>query len=143
MTKILNDGTRLTSYFESAQKLLMNMDIYKKICNFEFETVPESKFKQVEKILDSENFKFSSISKLSSRFQKLLIWYTGVVEFHRAVRFYSLNSYDNEILSSDEQYFCSKMDYIYILYFKLLRYTNTHCKLFEKNAQDILTNMLV
>jgi len=143
ISKLLNDGTRKLSYFEPAQKLLANTEIYRKICNFEFETITENKFKLIEKMLESESFKFSAIKKVSNRFHILLIWYTGVVEFHRAVRVYSLNNYDYDILTNEEQIFCSRMDYIYLFYFKLLRYTNSHCKSYEKNAQAILSTMMV
>ena len=93
--------------------------------------------------MDSDNFKFSSIKKLSNRFHILLVWYTGLVEFHRAVRFFSLNSYDYEILTNEELNFCQRMDYIYVLYYKLLRYVNCHCKAYEKKAQEVLSSILV
>lgn len=143
VTKILQDGSRIISYFEAAQKLLGNSEIYRKICNFEYETIGEVKFKQIEKMLESENFKFSAIKKLSNRFHVLLIWYTGVIEFHRAVRPYAISNYDKEILNQEEIFFCQKMDYIYLLYFKLLRYTNSNCKQYEKSAQAILSTMIV
>ncbi len=139
--KILNDGTRQVSYFKPAQKLLSSTDINKKIINLEFETLPENKFKQLEALLESESFKFSAIKKLSNRFHILLIWYTGIIEFHRACRPFSLNNYDYDLLSENEIFFCRNMDNIYLLYFKLLRFTSKYCKNYEKAAYQILSSL--
>ena len=65
----------------------------------------------------------------------------GVVEFHRVIRKYSLSSYDYDVLDEDEINFCNEMDNILILYFKLLRYANSYCKKYEKNAQNIMSGM--
>ena len=141
-TLVCKDGNKKLSYFPAAQKLLTNNDIYRKICNFEFETISESKFRQIEKLLESKSFNFANIKKLSNRFHILLVWLTGIVEFHRSVRNYTLNNYDFDILTQEEQLFCSRMDMIYLIYFKLQRYTNTYCTQYQKNAQAILQNML-
>jgi hypothetical protein len=52
-----------------------------------------------------------------------------------------LSSYDYDILNEEEISFCTEMDNILILYFKLLRYANTYCKKYEKAAQNIMTSM--
>ncbi len=73
-------------------------------------------------------------------------WYIkyniGVIEFHRVIRKYSLSSYDYDILSEDEIGFCSEMDNILVLYFKLLRYANTYCSKFEKTANALMNTMI-
>ena len=63
------------------------------------------------------------------------------MEFHRVIRKYSLSSYDYDILSEEEITFCTEMDNIMILYFKLLRYANSYCKKYEKFAQNIMNSM--
>ena len=78
------------------------------------------------------------MNKLSSILLKISL---GVVEFHRAIRKYSLSSYDYEILEEDEISFCTEMDNILVLYYKLLRYANTYCKKYEKTAQSIMASM--
>jgi hypothetical protein len=70
-----------------------------------------------------------------------LIINIGVVEFHRVIRKYSLSQYDFDLLDEDEINFCNEMDNILILYFKLLRYANSFCKKYEKNAQNIMAGM--
>jgi hypothetical protein len=57
------------------------------------------------------------------------------------IRKYSLSSYDYEVLSEEEITFCSEMDNILVLYYKLLRYANTYCKKYEKAAQGIMASM--
>ena len=69
------------------------------------------------------------------------MWVTGVIEFHRVIRKYSLSSYDYDILSDEEIYFCTQMDNILVLYFKLIRYANSYCKKYEKNAQILMAGM--
>jgi hypothetical protein len=70
-----------------------------------------------------------------------LFYILGVIEFHRVIRKYSLSYYDHEILEEDEINFCSEMDNILILYYKLLRYANTYCKKYEKFAHSIMASM--
>lgn len=52
-----------------------------------------------------------------------------------------MSSYDYDILNEEEVNFCNEMDNILILYFKLLRYANSYCKKYEKNAQALMANM--
>lgn len=65
----------------------------------------------------------------------------GVLEFHRVIRKYSLSSYDYDILSNEEINFSNEMDGVMVLYYKLLRYANTHCKAYEKSAYQIMEQM--
>ncbi len=140
-SKILSDGSKQVSYFYPAQKLLMSNDFFKRLNNFELETIPQHRFEQVENLLESDTFNMEQIKKLSPCLYKLLLWVAGVVEFHRVVRNYSLSSWDYDILSEEEIHFCSQMDSIYLLYYKLLRYVNKFCKAYEKKAQDYLSVM--
>lgn len=140
-SKIQPDGSKHVSYFYPAQRLVTSMDFFKKLNNFELETIPQQRFKQVEGHLENQNFNFDSIKKLSPCLHKLLTWVAGVVEFHRVIRNFSLSSYDYDILNQDEIFFCTQMDTIYLLYFKLLRYVNKFCKKYEKNSQSILASM--
>ena len=65
----------------------------------------------------------------------------GVIEFHRVIRNYSLSYYDFSILDNDEIIFCQQMDNIVLIYYKLLRYANKYCKIYEKNALDLMKSM--
>ena len=146
------DGSRNTSYFYPAQKILNDSDFIKKINNFELETIPHPRFKSVEKIIESSTFDINKIKNLSPCLHKLLMWVmgkyifvnsSGVIEFHRVIRKYSLSSYDYDFLTDDEIFFCTQMDNILVLYYKLLRYANNYCKSYEKNAQNMMLNMNV
>ena len=64
-----------------------------------------------------------------------------MIEFHRVIRKFTLSSYDYDILNEEEINFCTEMDNILMLYFKLLRYANKYCKRLEKNAQGIMLAM--
>jgi hypothetical protein len=140
-TRIMPDGSKRISYFYPAQKMLTSHDFFKRLNNFELETIPQPRFQIIEGMLENENYNFEAIKKLSPCLHKLLIWVAGVVEFHRVVRNYSLSSYDYDILTQDEIFFCNQMDTIYILYYKLLRYANKFCKKYEKSAQNYLSTM--
>ena len=65
----------------------------------------------------------------------------GVIEFHRVIRNYSLSYYDYSILDNDEIIFCQQMDNIILIYYKLLRYANKYCKVYEKNAMELMKSM--
>ena len=116
--------------------------------NFELETIPQQRFKNVSKILESQNFNLERIKQLSPCLHNLLMWVMGilkikkgVIEFHKVIRKYSLSSYDYDILTDEEINFSSEMDNIMLLYYKLLRYANTFCKSYEKIAQQIMVSM--
>jgi len=52
-----------------------------------------------------------------------------------------MSSYDYDIFNEDEISFATEMDSVMVLYYKLLRYANTHCKHFEKAAYQIMGQM--
>ena len=82
-----------------------------------------------------------NIKNISPYFYKLVNWILGVLEFHRAIRKYSLSEYDYEILNKDEINFCIKMDNIILLYYKLNRYINKYCQNYENKAKLIMKEM--
>ena len=135
------DGTKKISYYETAKNLLFKPDFIKRIRNLELETIPYNIFTAVEKKLKEDTFIPKNIKNLSPCFSKLILWVSGVIEFHRVIRKYSLSEYDYEILDQDEITFCMEMDGIILLYYKLLRYANKYCKEYENIAKTILNEM--
>lgn len=121
--------------------MITSNDFFKRLNLFELETIPSKRFTQVEKILESEEFDFNKARQLSKSLNKLMTWVSGVMEFHRVIRKYSLSNYDYNFLSEDEIYFCTQMDNIVLLYYKLLRYANTYCRKFEKQAKEIMSQI--
>ena len=138
---LLGDGTKKISYYETAKNLLFKPDFIKRIRNLELETIPYNVFTLVEKKLKEETFIPKNIKNLSPCFSKLILWVSGVIEFHRVIRKYSLSEYDYEILDQDEITFCMEMDSIILLYYKLLRYANKYCKDYENVAKEIMIEM--
>ena len=139
--RIKPDGTRKISYYETAKNLLFKPDFIKRIRNLELETIPYNIFTLVEKKLKEDTFIPKNIKNLSPCFSKLILWVSGVIEFHRVIRKYSLSEYDYEILDQDEITFCMEMDSIILLYYKLLRYANKYCKDYEDIAKNIMNEM--
>jgi hypothetical protein len=135
------DGTKKISYYEAAKNLLFKPDFIKRIRDLELETIPYDIFTSVEKKLKEETFMPKNIKNLSPCFSKLILWVSGVIEFHRVIRKYSLSEYDYEILDQDELTFCMEMDSIILLYYKLLRYANKFCKEYENAAKAIMNEM--
>ena len=139
--RIKPDGTKKISYYETAKNLLFKPDFIKRIRNLELETIPYNIFTLVEKKLKEDTFIPKNIKNLSPCFSKLILWVSGVIEFHRVIRKYSLSEYDYEILDQDEITFCMEMDSIILLYYKLLRYANKYCKDYEDIAKNIMNEM--
>jgi len=135
------DGTKKISYYEAAKNLLFKPDFIKRIRNLELETIPYNIFSSVEKTLKEDTFMPKNIKNLSPCFSKLILWVSGVIEFHRVIRKYSLSEYDYDILDQDEITFCMEMDSIILLYYKLLRYANKYCKEHENTAKTIMNEM--
>ena len=71
------DGTKTTSYFYPAQKMLNNKDFVRKLRELELETISHSRFKSVEKIIESPNFNIDKIKLLSPCLHHLLSWVMG------------------------------------------------------------------
>lgn len=69
------------SYFSPAQKLLNRLDFFKKIMNFELETIPQSRFSSVEKMIENPSFSFDRIKQLSPCLHNLLMWVMGMTIF--------------------------------------------------------------
>jgi hypothetical protein len=109
--------------------------------NFELETIPQSTFLKIEDYVKNENFELKKVKNLSKCFLNVLMWVMGVIEFHRVIRKYSLSSFDFDILNEEELEFFEEMDSITLLYYKLLRYSNTFCKPFEKDAKEYISAM--
>ena len=135
------DGTKIINYFEPAQKMIYSRDFCKKIQNLGLEIIPSSIFSNAEKLLQDPTYSGNKVKSLSPCLIHTVSWVMGVIEFHRAVRNYSLSYYDYDILDNKELEFCEQMDRITLLYYSLLRYANTYCKIYEKKAQELMKNM--
>jgi len=135
------DGIKKTSYFQAAKNILFKPDFIKRLRNLELETIPYKVFTIVEQKLKEDTFVPKNIQNLSPCFSKLILWVSGVIEFHKVIRKYSLSDYDYDILEQDEIQFCMEMDNIILLYYKLLRYANKYCKEYENIAKEIMKEM--
>ena len=135
------NGLREISYFKPAQKLIFSKDFIHKIQNLELETITLNKFNKVEKLMQDQEFSNERMRYFSPCLNHLICWEMGVVEFHRVIRNYSLSYYDYSILDNDEIIFCQQMDNIILIYYKLLRYANKYCKVYEKNATELMKSM--
>jgi hypothetical protein len=135
------DGSKNISYYETAKNVLFKPDFIKRIRLLELETIPYDIFSTVEQRLKDDIFMPKNIRNLSPCFSKLILWVSGVIEFHKVIRKYSLSDYDYDILDQDEITFCMEMDNIILLYYKLLRYATNYCKDYEKTAKVIMKEM--
>ena len=135
------DGIKKTSYYQAAKNVLFKPDFIKRLRHLELETIPYKVFTIVEQKLKEDTFVPKNIQNLSPCFSKLILWVSGVIEFHKVIRKYSLSDYDYDILEQDEIQFCMEMDNIILLYYKLLRYANKYCKEYENFAKGIMKEM--
>ena len=139
--EIKPNGTKEISYFKPAQKLILDKNFIKKMQNLELEIIPNNRFRQVEKLMQEQEFSNEKMKYFSPCLNHLIFWEMGVVEFHRVVRNYSLSYYDYNILNEDEIVFCQQMDNIILIYYKLLRYANKYCKKYENEATELMKTM--
>ena len=135
------DGSKKISYYETAKSVLFKPDFIKRIRLLELETIPYDVFNMVEQQLKEDTFMPKNIKNLSPCFSKLILWVSGVIEFHKVIRKYSLSDYDYDILEQDEIAFCMEMDNIFLLYYKLLRHANKYCKEYENISKAIMKEM--
>ena len=135
------DGIKKTSYYQAAKNVLFKPDFIKRLRHLELETIPYKVFTVVEQKLKEDTFVPKNIQNLSPCFSKLILWVSGVIEFHKVIRKYSLSDYDYDILEQDEIQFCMEMDNIILLYYKLLRYANKYCKEYENIAKGIMKEL--
>ena len=135
------NGQKMMNYFNIAQKLLNDRKIYKKIIEFNLETITNNVFKETEKLLKNEAFSFNKIKGYSPCLYHLICWEMGVLEYHRAIRYFCLNYYDYKILSKEEIVFCGQMDNINIMFNKLKYYNYKFCKNYENDAINIMNEL--
>ena len=83
-------------------------------------------------ILKNEAFSLNKMKGYSPCLIHLIYWEMGILEFHRAVRYFCLNFYDMKILSKEEIVFCGQMDNINIMFNKLKYYNYTYCKEYDR-----------
>jgi hypothetical protein len=140
-SRINTAGIKNISYYNTVRKLFFNHDYIKKIKEIELELIPYKTFKKIEKLMTDQIFSEKNAQKISPCFFKFINWLLGIIEFHRAVRKYSLNDYDYDILNKEEINFCIKMDNIIVLYYQLNRYIIKYCKEYEKEAKLIMKDM--
>ena len=65
----------------------------------------------------------------------------GIIEYFKAIRKYSLNHFDNDILSEKEIKFCQKMNETLKIYYKIKNYVFNKCQKFRSNAVGLLKNI--
>jgi len=141
ISNINSNGIKELSFYRTAQKVLFKNNFIKRIREIELELIPHKLFKKVESLMKDKLFEEKNIKNICPCFDKLTNWILGVLEFHRSIRKYSLSDYDYDILNNDEINFCNKMDDIILLYFKLNRYINKYCQIYEDKAQKIMKEM--
>ena len=135
------NGQKRMNYFTAAQKLLNDRKINKKISEINLETIPSNTFKETERLLKDEAFSINKMKGYSPCLYHLICWEMGVLEFHRAIRYFCLNYYDMKILSKDEIIFCGQMDNISIMFNKLKYYSYTYCKIYENDAINLMKEL--
>ena len=140
-SSIKPDGTKVVSYYQTAKSVLFKPGFIRRIRDMELETIPNDRFRMVEKTLENKVFSQEKTKSFSPCLLHMIYWVNGVIEFHRVIRKYSLSEYDYEILDENEINFCREMDNIVLLYYKLLRYATKYCKKNEKEAQEIMSKM--
>ena len=135
------NGQKMMQYFPVAQKMLNDRKINRKIAEFNLETISSGVFKETEKLLKNEAFSFNRIKGYSPCLNHLICWEMGVLEYHRAVRYFCLNYYDYKILSKEEIVFCGQIDNINIMFNKLKYYNYKYCKQYENDAINIMNEL--
>lgn len=77
--KINPDGSRTSSFFYPAQKILSRKDFITRMNELELETIPYNRFKAVEKIIEGPNFNIDKVKQLSPCLHHLLSWVIGII----------------------------------------------------------------
>ena len=137
----INSDKNKQSFYNSSKKIIFSPHYIKRIKSLELELLPNKIFKLIEKIMKEDEYSEKINRNLYPCFNKLINWILGILEFHRAIRKYSLSHYDYEILNKEEINFCIRMDNIILLYFKLKRYISKYCKEYENKSEKIMKEM--
>ena len=135
------NGRKRMNYFNAAQKLLNDRKINKLIIEINLETISSNVFREIEKMLKMDAFSVNKMKGYSSCLYHLICWEMGVLEYHRAIRYFCLNYYDLKILSKEEKIFCQQMDNINIMFNKLNYYNSKFCKKYENEAINIMNEL--
>ena len=132
------NGQKRMNYFSPAQKLLNDRKINQKIREINLETISSYIFREIEKLFKNEAFNSNKMKGYSPCLYHLICWEMGVIEYHRVIRYFSLNYYDFKILSKEEIIFCEQMDNINIMFNKLKYYNYKFSQKYENEANNIM-----
>ena len=101
--------------------------INKKIKNININTIKNNVNKEIEKMFQNELFSINKMNGYSSCLYNLICWEMGVIEYHRSIRYFCVNYYDNQILNKEEILLCRQIDNIIIIYNKVKYYCYNYC----------------
>ena len=141
----LKNWNNLRFFFEIAKNALFisnNNNLKKKINSLEIELIPNEIINKVEELLkNNEYFKPEYMKRFNPCFSNVVSWVIGIIELYKALRKYTTNKYDIEILEKKEIKFCKIIDDSILNYYKVFRYANFYCKQYDKEAKELINQI--
>ena len=138
---INKNGKKIYDFYTPGKKLLFNKDVVNIIKRLDLDDINYNIFTQIEKIMEYDIFSCDKVINYPNCLINLIKFEFGIIEYFKAIRKYSLNHFDNDILSEKEIKFCQKMNETLKIYYKIKNYVFNKCQKFRSNAVGLLKNI--
>ena len=143
-----NNNDEFISNFKTVKKILYSFNgdsLINKINSLEIELISNDIINKVNELLiKNECFRPEYMKRFNNCFKNVISWCIGILEFYKLLRKYSVvNNYDLEVLKQKEIIFCNEYDSIILIYYKVFRYINYFSEEYEKEAKDIINQMII
>ena len=137
-TYINNEGKKIYDFYTPGKKLLYNKNVINIIKKLDIDNINCNIYTKIEKIMESDAFVYDNVINYSPCLINLIKAEFGLMEYFKAIRKYSLNNFDYNILNENEINFCEKINKSFDIYYKIKNYTFNKCQMYHSKAKILL-----
>lgn len=121
------NNTKEISYWQTARKIWLELNLYQKLKEFPMELISVTTFRKMQEYIGNPQYNLEEANKLNPSLGNFVSWILGVYEFHQYLRKYCERDCDAEILDENELNFLHEMDAKMYENFKIFKYVAEKC----------------
>ena len=140
-TYINKEGKKIYDFYTPGKKLLYNKNVINIIKKIDIDNINYNIYTKIEKIMESDVFFYDNVINYTPCLINLIKFEFGLIEYFKAIRKYSLNYFDYNILNENEINFCKKINKSFEMYYRIKNYTFNKCQMYHSKAKILLKRM--
>jgi len=129
------------SNWQKLFKLIISIDFFKAISEFQVEILPYRKMRVLEKFFADNTINMDEVAKFSTALFKLMNWIQGLIEIHKFIRKFYVSVLDDEILDEDEKHFARYMDHLQLRSYLAIRAIEKFPETYHIKAKALMENI--